>query len=402
MIGLSIGLVACSTMGNKQEAMTAKSDANRKIAQAEATIEYTTDKRNFEPLCGRAPDANVGFESAQVALTSRKDSVLRYSVNTPVYACEETQGDGSGGNWHGFYDRSGDKAQMLNDAIMGVGKGTAKYLVAPFQQGKPRSWRQFADLITSAAQQMKSQYGIDPAWTNEVLYRYKQENMVNLGYAGSTDCGIVRYEIRTYEVRAHIEDITMIVETNVRGGKLLPNECETFSISWNGREVSAGVSTPNNSNTSDYNKYAMQLNYDEHSRRNKVTVTLTGKRIQANPPYLVEHNGSTISSSGGTAQLTLRNAGYRQAMQVPEFANACKLSATAVFFGKKGSFWSAKSGAALKTKTVALDGNSDSTTIVADGITLKEKERAAAKVTTAFASGCPFYNTSVKEIGSFD
>lgn len=397
-VGLSLGMVACATSEN-HSFTDQTSNADRRIAQ-DSTIEYTTDKKDVNHVCGHAPDANVTLPADQLVLTSRMESVVRYTVHTPVYDCETTQGDGKSGDWAGFYDRAGDKAEMLAKAIKGVGKKTSPYLVPYFQKGKPRSWREFSDLITSAANDMKASAGMNPGWTNGVLYQYKMDNMQHLGYLGSTGCTITSYNDNTYEERTFIRDLSIVVESSVSGGKLLPGECETYSVSYDGRQVAGDVA-------GDFNQYTAVIDYDDatsdyNTHGRKVRVSFRGKRQQTTVGFLAEYNGSTVSGSGSSAQLLLRNATLHAMNQIPEFANACKVSATTLFYGKKGNGWFTKKSKSSKTVVTALNANADSTTITVDGLQLQPKEHAAAAVNIAVSAGCPFYNTESLEIGKFD
>src|SRR5690606_10447683 len=124
---------------------------------------------------------------------------------TPIYDCEETQGDGRRGDWKGFYDQAGNKASQLAAAIKGVGPATAPHLVPFFQRGKPRSWRQFADLINSAANDMERSAGINRGWTNNVLKQHKADNIQNLGYASDETCKITGYTEERYQQREFLE-----------------------------------------------------------------------------------------------------------------------------------------------------------------------------------------------------
>ena len=142
-LGLSLSLWACATPAEKAvvaKEVPAPIDTNRTLA-GQASIEYSVDTRELPKVCGHPPSSRVNTQPHQVILTSREESVSRYIIRTPTYDCETTLGDGSGGNWGGFYDRSGDKGDMLAGAIKGVGKTTGSLLVSYFERGKPRSWR---------------------------------------------------------------------------------------------------------------------------------------------------------------------------------------------------------------------------------------------------------------------
>jgi len=399
-VALSVSMVGCSTYGMKSDSKTAStSETNRKVASA-AGIEYTTDTRELPKVCGRAPNADVSVDKNQYVLTSRKESVTNYIVKTPVYDCESTSGDGKSGDWKGFYDRSGDKARMLASAIKGVGERTAPYLVPAFQAGKPRSWYEFADLIRSSAAQMERQHGINASWANNVLKQYKAENIRNLGYLAVAACNIVSWNEERYEEREYLGDYSVVVEARIRGGKLLPNECEGYSISWNGREVTGAAS-------SDSNAYSITTNYDNLTSDNvnsgrKAIVTFKGQRRAVAPAYFIEIPGSSAIAGGGSVIVTVQNSKLAEAMQVPEFANNCKLSASIVISGRKGSAWGSKKSAPVKSATFALDGTRNSTSYTATGVSLADGQHPVVTIGTSFAAGCPFYNTSRIDNGTIE
>ncbi|MBC7387534.1 MAG: hypothetical protein H7301_15390 [Cryobacterium sp.] len=365
-----------------------------------SNIEYSTDTRSLAKVCGHAPEATIDVPSSQVALNSRKELVTSYVIRTPIYSCENTQGDGKGGNWHGFYDQAGDKSAMLAAAIKGVGAKTAPYLVPAFQARKPRSWREFSDVITSSAGEMERKYQINPSWANNVLKQYKADNMRDLGYIGAADCRITGYNEERYEDRQFLEDSTVIVETQISGGKLLPGECEEYSVSWNGREVTGHSS-------SDENSYLIRTNYDALTadrvlNGRKAIVTFVGTRRAINPDYYIKPASSTAVASNGSVTVTLEHSMLQAAMQVPEFANACRLSATLVISGRKGSAWSSKKSAPLKAVSFPVDRLNATTTYIAEGVILPEGQHPVVAVSSGFAEGCPFYNTSTLKNGTIE
>ncbi len=390
---LALALTGCAT----GTSVAKKNEPNRGIAQ-DTRIEYTTDTRQFNPVCGVAPNTTVDTEGGELALNSRMERVTTYVIRTPIYDCEETQGDGRGGDWKGFYDQAGNKANQLAAAIKGVGAGTAPHLVAYFQRGKPRSWRQFSDLINTAAAEMERTTGINRGWTNNVLKQYKADNIVNLGYASSASCRITGYIDERYEEREFLRDQTVIVATTMTGGKLLPRECDKFYVSYDGREVTGRAD-------SDVNAYSVTTQYNTLSNSTsqlKAHVTYRGSRKIVAPGYFIEIPGSTAVGTGNTVQITVQNARLNELQQVPEFANACKLSASVTIYGRKGSAWGSKKSAPLKSDKFALDANKTSTSRVVEGVALAEGQHPVVDISTGFAAGCPFYNTTLISNGRIE
>jgi hypothetical protein len=390
-IAASLGLVACAN----QQIAGNESKADRRVAQ-QSTIETVPGVLNLEKVCGHAPDSTVNATYGITALTADQYAVTRYTIRTPIYSCESNEGDGKGGDWGGFYDRSGDKASQLASAIKGVGKKTAPYLVPYFQRGKPRSWRAFSDLITSSAREIQDREGVNPSWAGNVLKQYKQDNMKSLGYLSSSDCSITGYNEETYEDRDFIRSLTALIDAKVGGGKLLPGECDGYRITWDGRSIVGTAS-------SDTNRYDASVTYGNSNGANQVraSVSFSGVRKVVAPSRLVETQGSTAVVNNGGVQLTIQNAALYDMSQVPEFKKACKLSATVKISARKttklGSIWPSKKSAVLKTATFPLDGNSGSTSYFASGVAIEEKQHPVVEISTAFAAGCPFFNTvSVK------
>jgi len=399
-----LGLVACATPNSNPTASN-EASANRKIAQA-GVIQYTTDSKDIAKVCGHAPDTHVSVGSNQYVLTSQKDRVSTVTVIYPDYGeCEATESDGRTGDWKGYYNAPADeRATRLAAAVKGVGKNTAPYLVPYFNQGKPRSWRQFSDLITTAANEMEAKYSIDKGWTKNVLVEFKADNIVNLGYVVGS-CQPTTHQ-ETYEVREHLGTVSAIVEASVESGaaKLLPGECESFGITFNGTEVAAKVDSA-------YNTYGYNVNYDamtaDYSQGRKITLKIVGKqRLQPEAPYFIvgPAKGSPITQNGSSATIALSHPDLHALAGVPEFASACKVSASGAFYAQKGNAANGKKDkASTKVVSVALDMNSDATNLSVDGIQIKDpkKQHIGATVSQVMGSGCPFYSAGTKEVGKW-
>jgi hypothetical protein len=414
-----LALTACAT---SQSELTQKNpSSDRKISSVNGvTHENTTDRFPFDPTCNKGSSStDVYSNPGQVFLVSTSTRVESHPQHVAIYDCETTQTDGNGkGDWKGFYDQAGDKAQQLADAILGVGyhpkenlghQGVAPFLVPYFQnKPKPRNWSDFSARITDAAEKIKAQYGLETSWKTNVLGQYKMENMEHLGYMGgsNTACNITGYDDTPYSVRTE-ESITRIpVELHVSGGKLLPGECETYAVSFDGLNVTGSSDSTLNTyqSVSDYD--SITADYSRSGRKVVVTMRSTG-RNKVEAPYFIKGPATStpISQGNGSATLTLSTPDYHALANVPEFANACKVTATGSFYAKKGNGANGKKDkATTQNVSVALNINSDSAVLSASGIQITDpkKQHIGATVNQTMSSGCPFYAPATKEVGKWD
>ena len=152
----------------------------------------------------------------------RVTSELRW-VEERVWECEDdASGDGSTGNWHGFFNVPKEqKAQALSS--------------------KPRSWRAFAKVINDADDRYET------GFSYEVLGKFKKENMSNLGYLVEGKCGYVTKRVfRRIPVRKfhHTEQQDFLV--TITNAPLLSGEKESFRIVYDGFESRIVVDTSYN------------------------------------------------------------------------------------------------------------------------------------------------------------
>lgn len=165
-------------------------------------------------------------------------------------------GDGSGGEWYGYWDLKDQesKAAALSKAIKGVGPARAHAIASWTDQEwlqkfskKPRNWTEFKKWMNAVDDRLsnnpkyKDLRGIAAVTTDQ----WGSENMKSLGYAprSQVDC---RLETRTKTIET-LEDRwadsfklvstvrkTTTVTVKVSGLNLLPGETETVSVSFDG------------------------------------------------------------------------------------------------------------------------------------------------------------------------
>jgi hypothetical protein len=347
-----------------------------------SSIEYGTQEKEIK-LCGVTKAEDVAFEDS-FAMAVPKYLVTVTTVRTPIYTCENTGGNGKG-DWKGFYDRSGNKADQLDAAIKGVGPRVAPHLVSVFMRDKPRSWQAFAARIEEGAAIVEREGGISKdSWVPHVLYRYKQENMENLGYFDRSECRVTGYDERTYTDREQIEVVSTLVEARVQGGMLLPNECESLYVVFKGDRVETRTD-------SSLNQYRSLVN----PRPSRVNVSFEGTRKAVRALQLVDGKTSLAKLSGNVVNATIAHPAVLLNASHPAYAS-CKAEVAVEVQGKKRGIWGSKR-TALATKKFPLAMNADATDISVTGIQLEPKMELAVQVTTSYLPGCPFFSTEASK-----
>jgi hypothetical protein len=347
-------------------------------ANAGSHIEFGTQTIEVQ-ICGPTKSEDLAFEE-DFAMSVPKYLVTVTTVRTPVYTCESTGGDGKG-DWKGFYDRSGNKADQLDAAIKGVGPRVAPHLVSIFMRDKPRSWQAFSERVLEGSKIAESEGGIDAdSWVPHVLYRYKQENMESLGYFDRSECRVTSYEERTYTDRELIETVSTLVNARVQGGLLLPKECESLQVIYKGNSIETSTGASAN---------AYRSSIDQGGSRARVLFIGTRKAIRAT--QAVDGKSSLAKISGNVVNVTLAHPTILVNTAHPEYAK-CKAEATIEVQGKKPGIWGSKR-VVLATQKVALTMNADSTDLAVSGIQLEPKMKLAVQVRTSYLPGCPFFST---------
>ena len=334
-------------------------------AYAEQHIEVTPGVQKIS-IDGNASNTARSINiSDDMILTATENLVTNEQITSVVYSCEDTEANGSKGDWNDFYNVSpSQKADRLAQSIKGVGEKTAPYLVPYFSAGKPHSWSAFSSLILKASREMEKE-GINAGWASQVLYRYKQENIKNLGYlAANCDATVKVY---TYSNREKIRDLTALVKVKVQNLSLLPGETEKMSVSYDGKRVTASA-------RSTYNEISSKVSYSDYGNRydTSATVMLIGNsRRQVTPENLIDSSRSNISNDG---TLTLAHPAYLELMRNPTFAENCKVIASASVVATTGSFWNSKERATSAAKNITLDLQSTQTTASLGNLGLKDKD----------------------------
>lgn len=353
---------------------------------AASHIETSSESRKISVTGTTANTASpVTANMEDVVLTATETLVTHEEIPTIVYTCEDVESDGTQGEWNDFYTVPAyKKADALKNSILGVGEKTAPYLVPYFMDGKPRSWSAFAKLINKAAKDLDAKEGISTAWATQVLQRYKEQNMKNLGYLAGGCTGTVT--VFTYDNREKIRELNALVKVKVQNMSLLPGETEEMTVTYDGKNVKVSAA-------STYNQVSSNVSLSDYGNRydTSAVVTLTGtSRKQVTPSNLVDNRNSSIATDG---TLSVSHAGYTSMMNNPVFAEKCKAVLAASVIATTGSFWNSKDRT-TSTKDVALDLSAGHTTASLGSLGLSTKEEASVSYTVRFAPGCPFYNTN--------
>jgi len=358
---------------------------------AESHVEVTPGIQKISIEGTAANTATKIFGSDEYIITANQTLVTHEVISSVVYSCEntDTNADGTKGNWDDFYNLPNDqKSKALDDAILGVGKKVSPYLVSYFSGNKkPRSWIAFSSLIQQASQEISTQYGINSGWASQVIYKYKQQNMQNLGYL-SDNSSTCTATVHDYDVDSSekLPDLTALVKTQVQNISLLPGETENLTISYDGKRVSVSKDTS-------YNSISANIDYSDFGRRYDTSASLLisgTARNQVTPNSMVESRNSKISTDG---TLTISHPSYTDLMRNPEFASQCKAIVSASVIATTGSFWNSKNRTTT-TKDFTLDLRAGQTTASLGNLGLGAKEQASVSYTVRFAPGCPFYNTN--------
>lgn len=166
------------------------------------------------------------------------------------WECDYVPGDGKG-DWKGFYSvPKFEKARALSSAIKGIGISTAEQIVDSgrhYFEPKPRNWNAFKDEIRQIERELdlKGLYG-------NVISRYGDENMSNLGYRGSSEsCRLVVHNepywtTESYTERRFIRTLPRVIDIRVEGAKLLNGEQDQIQIVFDGRDVKFGFPMAHN------------------------------------------------------------------------------------------------------------------------------------------------------------
>jgi hypothetical protein len=317
-------------------------------------------------------------------LSAKQYLVIKDTITSVQYNCEDLQADGSKGDWNNFYNLpQSKKAQALADSIKGVGLKTAAGLVKYFEEGKPRSWKAFASLIVRAESELARQ-GYDTGWATQVIYRYKEDNIRNLGYLAD-DCK-ASVKTYTYSNRQLLGEKTALVKVKATNFSLLPGETETLRVTYDGKTIKT-------ESTRNYNVVYSSAIYSDYGYRYNTSAIATFnsvQRLQVNPENLVDRSRSSLKRDG---QLTLVHPRYQDMLRNSEFKKRCKITANVTLYGETGTFWNSKESPLTGTDAVELNLASGYTVIKLNANSLGKKDDALVKYTLQVAPGCPFFTS---------
>jgi hypothetical protein len=288
-------------------------------------------------------------------------------IEERVWECDdETSGDGSQGDWKGFFNvPKNQKAQALASAIKGVGLSTAQKLVDDNSfSSKPRSWSAFARVINDADDRYKTGFSYD------VVVKYKKENMTDLGYIVEGKCDYVTKRVfRRVPVRKfhHTEEKDFLV--TVSNAPLLSGEEESFTVVFDGFDSRVAIS-------SRYNNYEVT----RHEEGTRTVFELIGERQKVSPP-----NGLSIQAKrdGKRLVLTINDKNFSSDLD-PDAKRFVKIEVKKdgiLFFNKK-----------LAELEAELNGD-DSITVLDDiNASVKSGDKILIKYTLEHRDSL-FYNT---------
>lgn len=198
--------------------------------------------------------------SSDFALTTnvyRVEQQLRYqSVPRVQEVCTGSEGDGSQGNWHNFYNvPKAEKAQALSNAIKGVGNARAQKLVKYFDgRPKPRSWDEFSGVIRTSEREI-------PGISQDVLVNFGADNRQNLGYNGTRTCQnqIVGYDQVPVmvDVRIPLGQLSRKFRVISNDQKLLKGDKDQVAVAFDGYNDALDAAYYNNSH--DYKVFRDQI-----------------------------------------------------------------------------------------------------------------------------------------------
>jgi hypothetical protein len=321
------------------------------------------------------------YKQQDLLMTAKKYLMTSETITYVQYSCEDQTADGSKGDWNGFYTvPSSQKANALAKSIKGVGNKTAVGLVPYFADGKPRSWSAFVKVIQSAEKEL-ARSGFDTGWAANVVYRFKEDNIRNLGYLGG-DC---QATVKSFTVsnREYLGENIALVKVKASNFSLLPGEKENLTVTYNGKSVIT-------ENTENYNQVSTRISYSDYGYRyhTAATVEFRANRIRANLD-----NRLLSASYDSNGHLKFTQTAYSEMLRNPEFRSKCKIIATVNVIGDSGSLWRRDERALLTPVQVELNLQKVNTFANLNVSGLSKDEDLVVKYTLSASQSCPFYNT---------
>jgi hypothetical protein len=362
-------------------------------------VSYETARQSVQ-VCGSLNTTNSPLRSDQFGeLTAKATITTKITSYVAVYSEEDVPSNGKSPAWDEFYSaRSRAKRiNALKEAVKGIGDATAAR-VEPYFYGegikKPRSWKEFSERIKTAGAGIE--YETCPgdhsrcirasSWVPKVLNQYAEDNRENLGYSRSAVK--VSIEPRTTEssTRAPALDKTFGFVVRFDGLSLLPDECETITLSYDGGAINAD-SHPG------YNRLVVSKRTADawHGRDGLIVISSQGRK-QVGPPKL-----ASVSNQGPTFIVNKSQAWERYSAN-HEFASRCVATATGAVHATEKQKWYDDSTAAsreLGSASIHLsaDGSPQSFSVSTGSID-SNKEQFTYSAGIRFNATCPFFNTN--------
>ena len=363
-------------------------EGGTKTHQICGTVDNTNQLLSFQ---------NIGEIEAQATLSWETSITEAVAVQI-----DEVEGAGKSPIWDEFYTGSlsrQDRIRLLRNAIKGIGDGTAS-LVFPYFYGtgikKARTWREFSERIKRAGQDIEyrtcethelGDHCIRAnSWTNQVLNTYANENRINLGYTKEQITGVsivTRTERGSRPIPEKNKSLRYVIQFT--GFKLLPGECESVSVSYNGRGISEKMNTGYNIAQASHQSEKLAEGRDA-----VILVSAQGRSQIGATPGLVR-----VSLNGTTASLSKSEA-FSLMTANQEFNTRCRLLATLSLNAKEKRAWYDWGGKtrSIGTKTIAVTNNTASQQETVSEATIDTtKEELEYYTSLSFAQGCPFFNS---------
>jgi hypothetical protein len=242
------------------------------------------------------------------------------------YTC--TGGAGKSELWNAFYNpkKGDDRAAALDKAIQGVGPATAaKLLAGNYFNSKPKTWDDFVAVIRRA----QSDGVIQAGAANDVVVKYRSENLGNLGYVADsctattyacpvevvTQVARTRTAYRTVTKQKKLSEITRSFQVTVTGPKLQSFETDTITVAagHDQQDVQVGTDGPT--------QYKSTISYPSPTQAQIEIVGQARTRIPlpvgaivratyamrgSDPLFTLSVDPKYLPAAGGTDQLVVR------------------------------------------------------------------------------------------------
>lgn len=171
----------------------------------------------------------------QIPVYRIDEKLVLETVACRVPQCQTEVGDGSEGNWQGFFNvPQAQKPAALAAAIKGIGVSTAEKIVNNnLLMSKPNSWSDFNRVIRRIEKQLEAR-GFQNKFATQVLEVYGYENMINLGYGSDKTCRYVDTycdQVSLKEFRTLSHYIPRNLSVDIKNQSLQSFEQDTITVS---------------------------------------------------------------------------------------------------------------------------------------------------------------------------